>query len=307
MKTKTEQSREIREIRKKEIIDSRKGGFGGSDADMFARVGLNGLSALSDTDKRRIAVALGQIEYVPIQPTEAMERGNDFEDFVAQFLINQVSGCKREVVIEKKLARNFRTFAHADFYFEEFNSVIETKCTSGTLEEAIERYMPQLQWYYLLGVDEVYLWKGDQKKEFDFESIDGLKIERNEQMIQRLENGIKLIDDFCENFQYVEKDEWTIFDLLPHEQRAAQLMYNYLEQIKIMEAEVEKQKQMLFEVMDKNGVKSIKSDKYVLTVVPESVRSTFDKKKLLKEHPEINEADYLKTSICKPYLKIILK
>ena len=167
---KTEQSREIR---KKEIIDSRKGGFGGSDADMFARVGLNGLSALTDTDKKRIAVALGQIEYVPIQPTEAMERGNDFEDFVAQFLIKyQASGCKREVVIEKKLARNFRTFAHADFYLGVFNSVIETKCTSGTLEEAIERYMPQLQWYYLLGVNEVYLWKGDQKKEFDFETIE---------------------------------------------------------------------------------------------------------------------------------------
>ena len=114
---KTEQSRNER---KQEIIDSRKGGFGGSDADMFARVGLNGLSVLTDTDKKRIAVALGQIEYVPIQPTEAMERGNDFEDFVAQFLIKyQASGCKREAVIEKKLARNFRTFAHADFYFED--------------------------------------------------------------------------------------------------------------------------------------------------------------------------------------------
>ena len=192
---KTEQSREIR---KKEIIDSRKGGFGGSDADIFARVGLNGLSALTDTDKKRIAVALGQIEYVPIQPTKAMERGDDFEDFIAQFLIKyQASGCKRGAVIEKKLARNFRTFAHADFYFEEFNSVIETKCTSGTLEEVIERYMPQLQWYYLLGVYEVYLWKGDQKKEFDIETIEDVEIERNEQMIQRLENGIKLIDDFA--------------------------------------------------------------------------------------------------------------
>ena len=302
---KTEQTREIR---KKEIIDSRKGGFGGSDADMFARVGLNGLSVLTDTDKKRIAVALGQIEYVPIQPTEAMERGNDFEDFVAQFLIKyQASGCKREVVIEKKLARNFRTFAHADFYFEEFNSVIETKCTSGTLEEAIERYMPQLQWYYLLGVNEVYLWKGDQKKEFDFETIEDVKIERNEQMIQRLENGIKLIDDFCENFQYVEKDEWTIFDLLPHEQKAAEVMFNYLSTIKKMEDEVDKQKKLLLEVMMKNNVKSLRHEDYIVTVVPESVRSTFDKKKLLAEHPEINEEDYLKTSKVKPYLKITLK
>ena len=300
MKTKNE--------RKQEIIDSRKGGFGGSDADMFMRVGLNGLSALTDTDKKRIAVALGQIEYVPIQPTEAMERGNDFEDYVAKCLLSyQASDWQREVVIEKQLARNFRTFAHADFYFEEFNSVIETKCTSGTLEEAIERYMPQLQWYYLLGVYEVYLWKGDQKKKFDFETIEDVEIERNEQLIQRLENGIKLIDDFCENFKYVEKDEWTIFDLLPHEQKAAEVMFNYLSTIKKMEDEVEKQKQMLLDVMTKNNVKSLRHDDYIVTVVPEGVRSTFDKKKLLAEHPEINEADYLKTSKVEPYLKITLK
>jgi hypothetical protein len=151
------------------------------------------------------------------------------------------------------------------------------------------------------------LWKGDQKKEFDFETIEDVEIERNEQMIQRLENGIKLIDDFCENFQYVEKDEWTIFDLLPHEQKAAEVMFNYLSTIKKMEDEVDKQKRMLLDVMIKNNVKSLRHDDYIVTVVPENVRSTFDKKKLLAEHPEINEEDYLKTSKVKPYLKITLK
>jgi hypothetical protein len=157
----------------------------------------------------------------------------------------------------------------------------------------------------MLGVEAVYLIKGNQG--MDFNKHEGRTIIRDENFIDILLRGIKIIDEFCDTFIYTEKDEWTEGDLLPHEQRAAQLMYNYLEQIKVMEAEVDKQKQMLFEVMDKNGVKSIKSDKYVLTIVPESVRSTFDKKKLLKEHPEINEADYLKTSKVKPYLKIILK
>ena len=74
-----------------------------------------------------------------------------------------------------------------------------------------------------------------------------------------------------------------------------------------MEDEVENQKQLLLEVMMKNNVKSLRHEDYIVTVVPESVRSTFDKKKLLAEHPEINEADYLKTSKVKPYLKITLK
>ena len=43
-----------------------------------------------------------------------------------------------------------------------------------------------------------------------------------------------------------------------------------------------------------NSIKSLKSDLYSITLVPEGMTSTFDKKKLLKEHPEINEADYLK-------------
>ena len=48
---------------KTEIITSRKGGFGGSDAKMFLKVGKNGIESLSETDKMRIAVALGQIPY----------------------------------------------------------------------------------------------------------------------------------------------------------------------------------------------------------------------------------------------------
>jgi len=298
MKTKTEQ--------KQEIVKSRVGGFGGSDAKMFYKVGLNGLSALSDTDKRRIAVALGQAEYVEIPATAAMEAGNEFE----QSLISKFSpenGWENNYKIKNDWIspKNFDVFAHADFYNNENDIVIEAKYTSSSLEQTENDYMAQLQWYYMLGVEQVYLVKGYPGSDFD--KFNERFIIRDENFIDILLHGIKIIDEFCDTFIYTEKDEWTEGDLLPHEQRAVQLMYNYLEQIKVMEAEVDKHKQMLFEVMDKNGVKSIKSDKYVLTIVPESVRSTFDKKKLLKEHPEINEADYLKTSKVKPYLKIILK
>jgi len=295
---------------KQKIIESRVGGFGGSDAKMFYKIGTNGLSSLNDTDKRRIAVALRQAEFVETYTTNAMEEGNKFEQWLIEnkytkesFLENNFYLTLNNLSIVQP--RNFKIFAHADFYDIENDTAIEVKYTSSDIDTTIKDYIPQLQWYYLLGVDKVFLVKGTQG--VDFKEYEERFIEKDEKIVKILINGIKMIDDFCDVFIYVEKDEWTEGDLLPHEQRAAQLMYNYLEQIKIMEAEVEKQKQMLFEVMDKNGVKSIKSDKYVLTIVPESVRSTFDKKKLLKEHPEINEADYLKTSVVKPYLKIILK
>jgi len=297
---------EEQQKQKREIVETRKGGFGGSDAKMFYKVGLKGLSALSDTDKRRIAVALGQAEYIEIPATEAMEAGNEFEMWLRS-KYSEENGWESNYKLESDFIkpRNFKIFAHADFYDIENDIVVEAKYTASDLKTTISDYMPQLQWYYLLGVDKVYLVKGYQGG--PFELYDEKFIERDDKFIEILRNGISLIDDLCDEFVYHEKDEWTTFDLMPHEQAAAEVMFNYLSQIKKMEEEVEKQKAIMLDLMLKNGVKSLKSDGYTLTVVPESVRSTFDKAKLLKEHPEINESDYLKTSTVKPYLKITLK
>lgn len=290
---------------KKEIIETRKGGFGGSDAKLFYKVGLKGLSALSDTDKRRIAVALGQAEFIEIPTTEAMEEGNKFERWLGE-KISIYEDFESNFKIElKEQPKNFKIFAHADFYSEKDNAVVEAKLTTSNLEQTIIDYMPQLQWYYMLGVEKVWLAKGYQNA--PFELYDEKLIERDDKFIDILKNGIKLIDDLCDTFVYQEKEEWTVLDLLPNEQAVAAAMKNYLSEIKRMEEEVEKQKAIMLELMLKNGVKSLKSDNYTLTVVPESVRTTFDKAKLLKEHPEINESDYLKSSFVKPYLKIILK
>ena len=297
---------EEQQKQKREIVETRKGGFGGSDARMFYKVGLKGLSALSDTDKRRIAVALGQAECIEIPATEAMEAGNEFERWLRS-KYSEENGWESNYKLESDFIkpRNFKIFAHADFYDIENDIVIEAKYTASDLKTTISDYMPQLQWYYLLGVDKVYLVKGYQDE--PFELYDEKFIERDDKFIEILRNGISLIDDFCNDFVYKEKDEWTTFDLMPHEQAAAEVMFNYLSQIKKMEEEVEKQKAIMLDLMLKNGVKSLKSDGYTLTVVPGSIRSTFDNSKLLKEHPEINESDYLKTSIVKPYLKITLK
>lgn len=296
---------------KREIVETRKGGFGGSDARLFYKVGLKGLSALSDTDKRRIAVALGQAEYIEIPATEAMEAGNEFEMWLRS-KYSEENGWESNYKLESDFIkpRNFKIFAHADFYDKDRNTVIEAKYTSTDVDTTIKDYIAQLQWYYMLGAKIVFLTKGDQGSKFDADEYKGyydLFIVRDDKFIEILRNGISMIDDFCDTFIYQEKDEWTTFDLMPHEQAAAEVMFNYLSQIKKMEEEVEKQKAIMLDLMLKNGVKSLKSDGYTLTVVPESIRSTFDKAKLLKEHPEINESDYLKTSVVKPYLKITLK
>jgi len=298
-----------KELHQQEIEQSRVGGFGGSDAKMFYKIGLNGLSALSNTDKLRIRVAKGIDEYKPIMQTEAMQKGHDFEDWFADLFSDETIDFTREYRVEpeNKLSVNFDIFAHVDFYNINDKRAVELKCVSN-VDTVQDDYMAQLQWYYIIGCNRVGLIVCDSKVD-NFE--DGLQkpieVKPNENYIDTLKHGIKLLDDNWDNLDLKIGDEWDESDLFPSELRAVQLMTSYLQQIKAMEAQIEESKARLLEMMIKNGVKSIKSDAYIITVVPDGTTSRFDKQKLLKEHPEINEADYTTTSERKAYLKITLK
>ncbi len=303
-------SKELEKIlHQQKIEESRVGGFGGSDAKMFYKIGLNGLSALSNTDKMRIRVAKGIDEYKPIMQTEAMQKGHDFEDWFAEECSEFLSKFIREhkVESESELARNFNVFAHADFYNIEDRRVIELKCVSN-VDTVQDDYMPQLQWYFMLGCSEVGLVVCDSKfDDFSDGLQDPVDIEPNENYIKTLLHGIKLLDDNWDDLDLKIGDEWDESDLFPSEQKEVQLMTSYLQQIKAMEAQIEESKAKLLDMMTESGVKSIKSDAYNITVVPPGTTSRFDKKKLLSDYPEINEADYTATSERKAYLKITLK
>lgn len=295
-------------LHQQEIEQSRVGGFGGSDAKMFYKIGLNGLSALSNTDKLRIRVAKGIDEYKPIMQTEAMQKGHDFEDWYYSKIDDiEKKIVKREIKICGFGARNFGTFAHADFYNVKSNSVFELKCVSN-VNTVQDDYMAQLQWYYMLGCKRVGLIVCDSKFDnFDDGLQDPIEVEKDESYIKTLLHGIKLLDDNWNDLDLKIGDEWDESDLFPSEQKEVQLMTSYLQQIKTMEAQIEESKVKLLEMMTESGVKSIKSDAYNITVVPPGTTSRFDKKKLLADHPEINEADYTSTSERKAYLKITLK
>lgn len=296
-------------LHQQKIEKSRVGGFGGSDAKMFYKIGLNGLSALSNTDKLRIRVAKGIDEYKPINTTEAMQKGHDFEDWFEGWFETDIRGFTREHKVEPdvKMARNFNVFAHADFYNIEEKWVLELKCVSD-VEAVKENYMAQLQWYYMIGCKRVGLIVCDSKFD-DFEEglDDPMGVKPNENYIETLLHGIKLLDDNWDNLDLKIGDEWDESDLFPSEQKEVQLMTSYLQQIKSMEAQIEESKAKLLDMMTKSGVKSIKSDAYNITVVPPGTTSKFDKKKLLSDYPEINEADYTSTNERKAYLKITLK
>src|SRR5690554_1368799 len=293
-----------------EIEHTRVGGFGGSDAKMFYKIGLRGLSALSNSDKKRIRVAKGIDEYKPIFQTEAMRKGHEFEDWWFENSIYQQENWEREVKIERELATNFKTFAHADVSTEVHKQIhiFELKCLIDP-SSAFEQYMAQLQWYYMLGAYGVSIVIGDNSKGGDFSEMPILEhyIKRDEQFIKTLLHGIKLLDDNWDNINLELPEEWTSEDLLPFEATEVELMTNYLQEIKRLEILIEEKKNNLLHFMQDNGVKSINSENYIIMYVPAGTTSRFNKARLLKDYPEIDESKYTTVSERKEYVTIKLK
>ena len=294
-----------------EIERTRIGGFGGSDAKMFYKIGLRGLSALSNSDKKRIRVAKGIDEYKPIFQTEAMRKGHEFEDWWSENNIYQhATKWEREVKIERELATNFKTFAHADVLTEVRKQIyiIELKCLIDPLS-ALEQYKAQLQWYYMLGAYTISIVIGDSSKGWNFGEMPILThdIGRDEQFIKTLLHGVRLLDDNWDNLNLELPEEWTSEDLLPFEATEVELMTNYLQEIKRLEELIEEKKINLLQFMQDNGVKNINSENYIITHVPEGTTSRFNKAKLLKDFPEIDESKYTTVSERKGYVTIKLK
>ena len=296
------------EAHKQEILNTRVGGLGGSDAAMVLKIGQKGIESLSESDKIRLAVMTGQIPYKPIPTNEAMQRGNDFEKWLHE---NDLNGFEwNEKISLKNNIYPFDVFAHADFiYYDRYyypnGSVIEAKCTSKNIDDTISDYKAQLQWYYLIGVSQVQICHCMQNEIFEYNKFKPIK--KDNEIISQLHTGLKLIDKFVKGWVYVPKEEWTDGDLLPFEKTEIDLMYKSLSEIKRLEAEIEMYKSNLLKMFEENNVKSLKADEYSITYVGESITKTLDKSKLFKDHPEISESDYQKTTVKKPYLKIQLK
>jgi len=289
-----------------EIISTRTGGFGGSDAAMFYKIGTKGIEALSNSDKKRIRVAKGIDPYIPIQPTLAMQQGHKFEDWYEEQPFAPI-GAEREMYWNRGISRKFATFFHADFATD--FEIWELKCVQDTnLDKVYGTYKYQLQWQMMVSnLESVWLVICDSSKSFE----DGVKypvrIEQDEEMEVILFNGVMALDAAWDTLDLTLSEEWEESDLLPFEQVAAIELQKKLYAIKAMEDEAAELKARLHDTMQANGVRSIKSEYYTITFIPEGETRTLDKSALKKAHPEINLADFDKVSKKKSYITVKLK
>lgn len=286
-----------------EIENTRVGGLGGSDAALVLRISNNGLDSLSQTDLKRLAVMLGRRPYQPIAQNAAMKAGHDFEEWIWDyyFEVNRDNWC-RECLMPRIFTERFRTFAHADFAHWNKNAVIdkviECKFSQATTEEVREKYMPQLQWYYMLGVSEVILchgWGDVEPFKVDKYCID--RIERDNFMIDNLLNGIKILDEALSNgWVPVVCDEVTT-DSIPSIVKAAfDDLARISSQKKSLEREEADAKKILAEYMSMTDVSTIRGDGHTLSMTSATTIRSFDSKLFLKEHSDFDVDKYYKTT-----------
>lgn len=304
---------------KQEIINTRVGGLGSSDAKMV--VGIAERGTLNYSDKERIAVMLGLAEKRQIT-SKAIELGNIIEDavfevFKTQFGENITSNPRYTMEI---LTINYRVSNHIDFEISTPNELIwvEHKSTIHGINQALEDYKHQLAWHTMLGQDKAqaegkkfklllsHYDTNDFDGEFNADKLSIVAVPANKHYIDKIGKGLLIINEALPTFKWQPNEGILHASLLPAEiNDKCEMMADHLRKIKEMTEQVDQFKSRMCELMVANNVKSIVTDAFTITLVEQSVSTTFDKSKFAKEHPDM-VAQYEKKSVRKPYVTIKL-
>ena len=290
-----------------ELKRSHANGFGGSDAKMFAKIGTKGIESLSTTEKKRILVALGKMEAEDFGGNVYTEAGHLFEDYCAEKLF----GFEREKYIEAEgLAKHFKVFAHADFYNEATNAVVECKFSQDETVKVCEDYFAQLQWYYMLGAGRVILYHGwGNVLPFDVVSTSLINVDRDDDFIACIRNGIAELDKAIEDGAFDDYDttEVTVSEMDEETASSCRALGIVIARMKEAEQLANQHKETLLAWMEAHGVLNIKGEGFTVSYVSPTTRKTFDTKKAQADFPALKDDKYFKTSAVKSSVKITLK
>lgn len=290
------------EQHQQEIIKSHSEGFGGSDARLVAKVGMRGVDALTRTEYDRVLEALGRKEATPFEGNVYTEAGHLFEDWVAE---NHCRVHQREVLMERRIADSFRTFAHADFVHE--GRVVECKFTQNDVYKDADDYRWQLQWYFMLGAESVVLCHGGGSVlPFEVEDVDFLEIACDEKDQETLMHGIWLLDNAVRDgyFDAERSTELVASELTEEQQAVVGEFIGTLSAIKDLEKKTDTMREKLQAWMEQSGIASIKGEGWSVTYVGETVRRTFDTKKAQATYPDLKGDEFYKESKVKASVKI---
>ena len=303
---------ETRMTHQEEIQATRVGGFGGSDAKIFASIAKKGLENIGQTYLRRIAVAMGLVEYQAIPQTEAMAKGHEFEDRLelTYACLPETMQLERETKLELGeywfSPKDFKIFAHADFYIKSEKKVLEAKYIENidtTTFEVAEKYKYQLQWYYLLGAESVTLVRGYGEEM----QVEEMEIVVDNAIINELIAGIVELDKAISNgWQPTLLTDYSEEDI-PEDVANSLTKINSLQrEVDTLQKEIDTEKEYIKFWMETSNAKNLVNPYISVAYVAPSVSTAFDSKKFKEEQPDLF-ARYQKEQKKAGFIKIKLK
>lgn len=320
---------------KKEIVESRTGCLGSSDARMLSQIAKLGSVPKSAYD--RMAVVKGYTEKQDDLNTAAVRYGNEIE----MAIFNHLTATDKRYqsnpmwVSEKYSRPNVKCIAHPDIVLDdEENKVLtvyEVKTSKKTIEELKVEYRAQIYLQLLLAKEIVEkrsrAWRVrmflvhydttgldlDEHNEFDPKRLSIHRVLAHSNCFD-LVAAMDIVNTFLETFttQDAKKGEIVDVEYLPTEvQQRFTAMASIFREIKERERKIDEFKEKLYQFLTKRGIAKVKCDDFSFAVVLPTRSIQFDAKAFWEdyanEHPdEVDEilAKYKKEVNKKGYVQI---
>lgn len=314
---------------KDEIISSRVGNLGGSDARILAAIAKNGCVQRAQVE--RLAIAKGLYER-PNITNLAMQYGDFIENMIYDSLVQvderwESNKCFRS---QKYGREGLGLLVHIDFsLFDDSRDKplllwVECKATTTDIEQTYKDYKEQLFVEYVLGKELAEQLGADFKLElchydasvmFEDESqlqfaFDPDKISRKKVIFKKavfdIPSGMDIAAQYVSEMTEYKREEID-WDYLPAEvQEQMKQVNNILVSIKEKQDSIEEFKSRFYDFLCKNEIKSVKTPYFTISRVDESVSIQFDKVRFTAEHPEL-AAKYQRAVKKKGYVLIKTK
>ena len=320
---------------KAEIISTRTGCLGSSDARMLAQV--DSLGAVPQSAYKRLALCKGLIENDNVS-NRAMEFGDFVENQIFQHLSHSDERYESNPcwVSEKYSRKNVKCIDHIDITLADEEKQIvyawEVKASRYTTEQVRQDYKAQLFHHALFAKEQAAKrgrkWKSkvylvhydtsgidlDMPFEFDARRMTIKEVKFINQVFD-LGRAMDIVDDYLEHLDFYSENEIIQSDLLPEKIQAQFLQIaDVMREIKRREQQVDDFKQKLYDFMLEKGIKSVTGDDYAFTIVAPTQSASFDAKAFMADYEQkyprkakkIRE-QYKKITNKKGFLKVTIK
>lgn len=301
---------------KDNIIATRVGSLGSSDAKMVAKIGRVG--KLAYADKERLAVLTGQKEQHDFS-NAATRNGDYIEQEIFKDLQNKWDDAKSNPIwLSPSLSTNrCDVINHIDIETVQGEYLVwyEVKASRYSTAQVKAEYEDQLKWHHYLLNEKaslmhlkpalllVHYLVEDYNAPYDPERVTTIPVHFNGDYFADIQKGLDIINEALADFKWEPREELEASDLPDNLRQQLDYITARLREAEQIKAETESFKEKLLAVCLQNGVKSIKAEGWSAIIKEGYVSSRLNSSKLKADHPDLYE-QYLSQSNVKPSLTL---